>query len=73
MTAARIVGIVILAAGVVLLIMGLQASDAFGEQVREELTGEYTEETQWKLYGGIAALVVGAGLTLFGGRLKSKG
>ena len=72
MTAARMFGILLLAAGVVLVIMGLQASDAFGEQVREELTGEYTQETQWKLYGGIAALIVGAGLTLFGGKLKSR-
>jgi hypothetical protein len=66
----RIIGLAILAAGIVFLVLGLQAGDSMGEELRKEIAGEYTEETQWKIAGGIAGIVIGGGLALFGGRIQ---
>ena len=57
MPANRIVGIVVRVAGVVLLVMGLQATDSIGEKLHEGLTGRYTDNTTWYIVGGIAAIV----------------
>jgi len=68
MNAGRIIGFVLLAVGVVLLLFGLNATDALGEEVKENLTGKYSDGTMLYLVGGIAAIVLGAGLAFFGGR-----
>ncbi len=64
----RIAGLILLAVGVALLVIGHNASDSPMERLSEALTGRYSHETQWYLIGGIAAVVGGAGLALFGGR-----
>ena len=64
----RILGLVVLAVGVALLIFGYNASQSLGEQVVEGVTGHFTNRTMWFLIGGIAAIVGGAGLSLWGGR-----
>lgn len=64
----KILGIALLVGGVILLIMGWNASESPTEQVFEGLTGRFTEETRnYFLFGGIAALV-GLLLVLFGAR-----
>jgi len=68
MSAPRIIGLVILAVGVTLVIFGYNASQSVGEQVVEGFTGRFTNQTMWFFIGGIAAIVGGAALTLFGGR-----
>jgi len=62
------VALVILAGGVVALVHGLNLADSWTETVAESVTGSYTEQTRYYLYGGIAAVVVGAGLLLTPGR-----
>ncbi len=62
-----ILGIVIVVVGVVLLLFGLNASDAPMEKVTETVTGRYSDKTMWYLIGGIAA-IVGGGLIAFLGR-----
>lgn len=64
----RIIGLVLLAVGVTLLIFGYQASQSVGEQIVGGLTGHYTNQTMWYLIGGIAAVVGGAALAVWGGR-----
>jgi hypothetical protein len=64
----KIVGIVLLVVGGVLLYFGLQASDAPLEQVRETLTGNYSDRTMLYLIAGVAAAVGGVALLLVGGR-----
>jgi ABC-type dipeptide/oligopeptide/nickel transport system permease subunit len=66
----RIIGMGLLAAGVVFLVLGLQATDELGEEVARELTGEYSDDTQWKIIGGIVGIVIGGGLALFGHKIK---
>jgi len=59
----RIVSLALLAAGVVLLILGINAMDSFGSDVSRFFTGSPTDKAVWMLIGGIAATVVGLGLT----------
>lgn len=60
-----LVGLVLLVVGVLLLYFGWESSQSPGEQLKESLTGRYTDETLWLLIGGAAATVAGAALTLF--------
>jgi uncharacterized membrane protein YidH (DUF202 family) len=64
----RIIGLVLVAVGVTLLIFGYNASQSVGEQIVEGFTGRFTNQTMAYLIGGIAALVGGAALFVWGGR-----
>lgn len=66
----RLVGVALLIVGLGLLYFGWQATEAFDEQVREAITGQYSDETLWQLIGGAAAAVVGLLLVLFGGKTR---
>ena len=62
----RLVGLALVAAGTVLVVLGLNATDAPVAQLSEALTGSYPDRTIWQLAGGAAALLVG--LVLAAGR-----
>ena len=64
----RIIGLVLLVVGVTLLIFGYNASQSVSEQIVEGFTGRFTKQTMVYLIGGIAAIVGGAALALWGGR-----
>jgi uncharacterized membrane protein len=68
MSIQRIIGLVLLAVGVALLFFGYNASQSVGEQVVQGVTGRFTNQTMWFLIGGIAALVGGSALALWGGQ-----
>ena len=68
MNSTRILGIVLLVAGVVALYFGWQASESIVDQAHETLTGRFTDETMWYFIGGGVAAVAGLLLTLFGSR-----
>ena len=63
----RILGIVILVVGVVLLLFGLNSSQAVTEKIVEGVTGRFTSNTMLYLIGGIALIVGGFGLINYGG------
>ena len=65
---AKIIGAVLLVVGAPLLYFGFPATDAPLEQVRESVTGEYSDRTMLYLIGGAAAAVGGLALLLVGGR-----
>ncbi len=67
MSTTRIIGIVLLLLGVVLLIVGWNASDSVVDQASEAFTGRYSDETMWYLIGGAVAGVLGLLLVIFGG------
>ncbi len=62
----RIIGLALLALGVALLVVAHNATDSPIERLSETLTGRYSHETQWYLFGGIAAVVAGGALAVFG-------
>ena len=64
----RIIGLVLFAVGVTLLVFGYNASQTVGEQVVEGFTGRFTNQTMAYVIGGVAAIVGGAALALWGGR-----
>ncbi len=64
---AKMIGILVAVAGVVLLIMGLSATDSFSEGVTHGVTGHYTDKTTWFIVGGIIAMVAGGLFTWRGG------
>jgi len=55
-------------AGVVLFIVGLNATDSVADRMSNFFTGEYTQSTMWYLFGGGALVVLGVVLGAFGGR-----
>lgn len=68
MTPQRILGVVVLVVGIILLVMGLNASGSVADQVSETFTGRYTDHTTWYIIGGIALSIIGLAVTLMGMR-----
>ncbi len=67
MSGNRIVGIVILAVGIILLVFAFNASRAPIDQISETFTGRFTQTTMTYLIIGIIA-VIGGGLLALSGR-----
>lgn len=64
----KAIGLALLAAGVVLTIWGLNASDSVGSEVSKVFTGNPSDKSMWLTVGGIAAIVCGAVMTFVGSR-----
>jgi hypothetical protein len=60
----HIVGLVIMAIGITLLCLGINASRSMGERMYEDLMSR----TTWFDGGGVVAIVGGVGVMLLGGR-----
>jgi Protein of unknown function (DUF3185) len=59
MNSQRTIGIVLLAAGLVLFIVGMNASDSLADRWSNFFTGHFTDATVWYLVGGIASAAMG--------------
>jgi len=68
MTNARILGIVLLAVGLLLLGLGYNASQSVTERAVETFTGRFTDRTTWFFILGVASSVGGVALLAFGGK-----
>lgn len=68
----RILGFVIAALGLVVLISGINSSQAVLEKVVEGVSGRYTEHTMWYIIGGAAILLGGGALALCGGNCSKR-
>jgi len=68
MALSRIIGVVVLAIGLVLLGFAYHSTTAPLEELSNTITGRYTNQTMWYLVVGIAAAVGGGLLAVFGGR-----
>lgn len=56
----RLFGLLVLAAGIVMLVMGIRAFDSFRSQLSEFFTGAPTDRAVWLTVGGVAAILVGS-------------
>lgn len=68
MTPKRILGAVLLVAGIALLIVGINASHSIADQVSDTFTGRFTKGTTWYIIGGIGCGVAGLLMLMFGGK-----
>lgn len=55
----RVVGFVLVAVGIFLLVMGINAADSFASDVSKFFTGNPTDRSVWLMIGGVAAIVGG--------------
>ena len=67
----RLVGLILLVIGIVVLIMGFDASPSVADQVSNTFTGRFTHATTWYILGGIASALIGGLMLLSGPRSKS--
>ena len=64
----KIASIALLIGGVVLMIIGINATNSFGSDVSRFFTGSPTDKAVWMLIGGIVAAIAGLTMTLRGGK-----
>jgi hypothetical protein len=72
MTMNRIVGVVLLAIGIALFVIGMNSSHSVADRLSNTFTGRFTDATTWYIVGGIAAGVLGLLLMLMGFRGKTR-
>jgi uncharacterized membrane protein len=60
------IGAVLLVVGVVLLIIGMNASHSVADQVSNTFSGKFTQDTMWYIVGGIAVGALGLVTMLMG-------
>jgi hypothetical protein len=56
----RIIGLALVAVGLILLVWGISAADSFASDVSRFFTGSPTDRAIWLTIGGVAAIVAGA-------------
>ena len=64
----KIVSLALLVGGVVLIVIGISATNSFSSDVSRFFTGSPTDKAIWMLIGGIVAAVAGLVGTLRGSR-----
>lgn len=60
----RIIALALLIGGVVLIVIGVNATNSFGSDVSRFFTGSPTDKAVWMLIGGTVAAVIGLVSTL---------
>ena len=55
----KAVSLALLAGGILLLILGINASNAFSSDVSRFFTGSATDKTIWMLVGGVVGIAIG--------------
>lgn len=64
----NIIGLAVLALGIVLLVFGFNESHSFSSNVSRTFTGNPTDRAMWLMIGGAVAVAVGFVLALTGRR-----
>ena len=67
----RILGLLILIGGVVLLVVGINASHSMADQVSNTFRGRFTDGTTWYIIGGVVTGLFGLSMALMCGRGKN--
>ena len=64
----RTISLALLVGGVVLMVIGVSATNSFSSDVSRFFTGSPTDKGGWMLIGGLVAAVIGLAGTLRGSR-----
>jgi uncharacterized membrane protein HdeD (DUF308 family) len=57
-----VIGVALLAGGIVMLVFGFQAKKSFNDQIKETFEGTPRNRTTWMIAGGAASTVAGVAL-----------
>ena len=60
----KAIGIALLAAGIALIVFGINASNSVGSDFSRFFTGNPTDKSIWMLIGGIVSVIVGGVMSL---------
>lgn len=55
----KAISLALLAAGILLIAFGINASNSFSSEISRTFTGSPTDKAMWMLIGGVVAAVVG--------------
>jgi len=55
----KIVSLALLAGGIILIVLGINATNSFSSDVSRLFTGSPTDKAMWMLSGGIIAAIIG--------------
>ena len=55
----KLISLALLAGGIVLMVVGINATNSFGSDVSRFFTGSPTDKAVWMLIGGIVAALIG--------------
>jgi hypothetical protein len=64
----RIISLALLVGGVVLIVIGVSATNSFSSDVSRFFTGSPTDKAIWMLIGGVVAAIIGLAGTLRGSK-----
>ena len=64
----RTFSLALLVGGVVLMIIGISATNSFSSDVSRFFTGSPTDKAVWMLIGGVVAVIAGLTFTLRGSK-----
>jgi hypothetical protein len=64
----KMISIALLIGGIVLIVLGVSATNSFSSDVSRFFTGSPTDKAVWMLIGGSIAAVLGLTMTLRGGK-----
>ena len=64
----KIVSLALLVGGVILMIIGINATNSFSSDVSRFFTGSPTDKAVWMLIGGSVATIVGLTMTFRNGK-----
>lgn len=62
----KILGMILVAVGVVVLGFGINSTRSISEKVVETFSGRFTQQTMFYIIGGVALIVAGIALALVG-------
>jgi drug/metabolite transporter (DMT)-like permease len=66
----NLIGLALLVGGIVLIVLGINATNSFSSDVSRFFTGNPTDKAVWMLIGGVVAAIVGLAWT-FGSRKRA--
>jgi hypothetical protein len=65
----NVIGIALLAGGIILLVFGINAANSTGSEISKFFTGNPTDRSMWMIIGGAVATVAGL-VSLLRGRAR---
>ena len=66
----KIISLTLLIGGVVLMIIGINATNSFSSDVSRFFTGNPTDRSMWMIVGGVVTVIVGLFLAITGMRKR---